>query len=141
MKENEMVFGIRAVIEAIQADKEIDKILVKRELQGELSRELFEVLKGRDIPVQRVPAERLDRLTRKNHQGVIAFIPAVTYQRLEDIIPFVYEQGKNPFIVLLDGITDVRNFGCHCYSGQRKRDSECGCHQNICRSVTCIACL
>ena len=119
MKENEMVFGIRAVIEAIQADKEIDKILVKRELQGELSRELFEVLKGRDIPVQRVPAERLDRLTRKNHQGVIAFIPAVTYQRLEDIIPFAYEQGKSPFIVLLDGITDVRNFGaiartCEC---------------------------
>ena len=78
MKENEMVFGIRAVIEAIQADKEIDKILVKRELQGDLSRELFSVLKGRDIPVQRVPAERLDRLTRKNHQGVIAFIPAVS---------------------------------------------------------------
>ena len=94
MKENEMVFGIRAVIEAIQADKEIDKILVKRELQGDLSRELFEVLKGRDIPVQRVPAERLDRLTRKNHQGVIAFIPAITYERLENIIPFVYEQGK-----------------------------------------------
>ena len=119
MKENEMVFGIRAVIEAIQADKEIDKILVKRELQGDLSRELFEVLKGRDIPVQRVPAERLDRLTRKNHQGVIAFIPAVTYERLENIIPFVYEQGKNPFIVLLDGVTDVRNFGaiartCEC---------------------------
>ena len=119
MKENEMVFGIRAVIEAIQADKEIDKILVKRELQGDLSRELFEVLKGRDIPVQRVPAERLDRLTRKNHQGVIAFIPAITYERLDNIIPFVYEQGKNPFIVLLDGVTDVRNFGaiartCEC---------------------------
>lgn len=119
MKENEMIFGIRAVIEAVQADKEIDKILVKRELQGELSKELFEVLKGREIPVQRVPQERLDRLTRKNHQGVIAFISAVTYQKLEDIIPFVYEQGKNPFIVLLDGITDVRNFGaiartCEC---------------------------
>ena len=119
MKENEMIFGIRAVIEAIQADKEIDKILVKRELQGELSKELFDVLKGREIPVQRVPMERLDRFTRKNHQGVIAFISAVTYQRLEDIIPFVYEQGKNPFIVLLDGITDVRNFGaiartCEC---------------------------
>lgn len=119
MKENELIFGIRAVIEAVQADKEIDKILVKRDLQGELVRELFDVLKGRDIPVQRVPAERLDRFTRKNHQGVIAFIPAVTYQRLEDIIPFVYEQGKDPFIVLLDGITDVRNFGaiarsCEC---------------------------
>ena len=111
MKENEMVFGIRAVIEAIQADKEVDKILVKRDLQGDLSKELFEVLRGREIPVQRVPAERLDRLTRKNHQGVIAFMSAVTYQSLEDIIPFVYEQGKDPFIVLLDGVTDVRNFG------------------------------
>ncbi len=119
MKENEMIFGIRTVIEAVLADKEIDKILVKRELQGELSRELFDVLKGRDIPVKRVPVECLDRITRKNHQGVIAFIPAVAYQRLEDIIPFVYEQGKNPFIVLLDGVTDVRNFGaiartCEC---------------------------
>jgi 23S rRNA (guanosine2251-2'-O)-methyltransferase len=119
MKENEMVFGIRAVIEAVQAGKEIDKVLLRKELQGELSRELFAVLKGRDIPVQRVPAERLDRLTRKNHQGVIAFIPAVVYQRLEEIIPFVYEQGRDPFIVLLDGITDVRNFGaiartCEC---------------------------
>ncbi|HAC22733.1 MAG TPA: 23S rRNA (guanosine(2251)-2'-O)-methyltransferase RlmB, partial [Porphyromonadaceae bacterium] len=119
MKENEIIFGIRAVIEAVQADKEIDKILVKRELQGDLSKELFEVLRGREIQVQRVPQERLDRITRKNHQGVIAFVSAVTYQRLEDIVPFVYEQGKDPFIVLLDGITDVRNFGaiartCEC---------------------------
>ena len=92
MKENEMVFGIRAVIEAIQADKEVDKILVKRDLQGDLSKELFEVLRGREIPVQRVPAERLDRLTRKNHQGVIAFMSAVTYQSLEDIIPFMSKE-------------------------------------------------
>jgi 23S rRNA (guanosine2251-2'-O)-methyltransferase len=119
MKENEMIFGLRAVIEAVQAGKEIDKILAKRELQSGLSKELFEVLKGRDIPVQRVPSERLDRLTHKNHQGVIAFISAIAYQHLEDIIPFLYEQGKNPFIVLLDGVTDVRNFGaiartCEC---------------------------
>ena len=119
MKENEMIFGVRAVIEAVQSDKEIDKILVKRELQSELSKELFQALKGRGLAVQRVPAERLDRITRKNHQGVIAFMSAVTYQRLEDMIPFIYEQGKNPFIVLLDGITDVRNFGaiartCEC---------------------------
>lgn len=119
MRENEMIFGIRAVIEAIQADKEIDKVLIKRDLQSDLAKELMALLKERGIPAQRVPAERLDRLTRKNHQGVIAFISAVTYQRLEDIIPFIYEQGKNPFIVLLDGITDVRNFGaiartCEC---------------------------
>lgn len=119
MKENEIVFGIHAVIEAIQAEKEIDKILIKREMQSDLSKELFDALRGKDIVVQRVPAERLDRVTRKNHQGVIAFIPAVTYQKLDQIVPFVYEQGKNPFIVLLDGITDVRNFGaiartCEC---------------------------
>ena len=106
-----MIFGIRAVIEAIEAGKEIDKVIVRRELQGDLSKELFALLKTRDIPVQRVPAERLDRFTRKNHQGVIAFLSAITYEHIEDIIPFLYESGKDPFILLLDGITDVRNFG------------------------------
>ncbi len=119
MKENELIFGIRAVMEAIQAGKEVDKVMVKRDLQGELSKELFEVLRGTDIPVQRVPVERLDRYTRKNHQGVVAFVSAVTYQKLEDIVPFVFEAGKNPLLVLLDGVTDVRNFGaiartCEC---------------------------
>ena len=119
MKENEMIFGVRAVIEAVQAGKEVDKILIKRDFHGELTRELFAIARETNIAVQRVPQEKLDRLTRKNHQGVIAFIPAVGYQKLEDIIPFLYEQGKVPFIVLLDGITDVRNFGaiartCEC---------------------------
>ena len=111
MKEKEMIFGIRAVIEAVEAGKDIDKVLVKRELQGELFKELQEVLRLHEIPMQRVPVERIDRITRKNHQGIIAFTSAVTYQKLEQIIPFLYEQGKNPFILVLDGITDVRNFG------------------------------
>ena len=119
MKESEMVFGIRAVIEAIQAEKEIDKVLVRRDLQGELAKELLELARERMIQVQRVPSERLDRYTRKNHQGVIAFMSAVIYQRLEDILPSIYEEGRDPFIVLLDGVTDVRNFGaiartCEC---------------------------
>jgi len=119
MKETEMIFGTRAVIEAIQAGKDIDKILMKRDLQSDLSRELFNIVRETKIPVQRVPQEKLDRLTRKNHQGVIAFISAVTYQRLEDIVPFLFEEGKNPLILLLDGVTDVRNFGaiartCEC---------------------------
>lgn len=111
MKEKEMIFGIRAVIEAIEAGKEIDKIIMRRELQGDLAKELLALLKSHDISVQRVPTERLDRFTRKNHQGVIAFLSAVTYEHLEDIVPFLYENGKDPFIVLLDGVTDVRNFG------------------------------
>ena len=119
MKETEMIFGTRAVIEAIQAGKEIDKILMKRDLQSDLSRELFSIVRATQIPVQRVPQEKLDRLTLKNHQGVIAFISAVTYQRLEDIVPFLFEEGKIPLIILLDGVTDVRNFGaiartCEC---------------------------
>lgn len=111
MKEKEMIFGIRAVIEAIEAGKEIDKVIIRRELQGDLSKELLALLKTGNIPVQRVPAERLDRFTRKNHQGVIAFLSAITYEKIEDIVPFLYENGKDPFILLLDGITDVRNFG------------------------------
>ena len=111
MKEKEMIFGIRAVIEAIEAGKEIDKIIVRKDLQGDLAKELFTVLNTNNIPVQRVPVERLTRYTRKNHQGVIAFLSAITYESIESIIPFLYENGKNPFIVLLDGITDVRNFG------------------------------
>ena len=107
----EMIFGIRAVIEAVEAGKDVDRVLVKRELQGELFRELQEVLILHEIPVQKVPLERIDRITKKNHQGVVAFMSAVTYQKIEDIVPRLYEEGKNPFIVILDGITDVRNFG------------------------------
>lgn len=63
--------------------------------------------------------ERINRITRKNHQGVVAFISSVTYQKTEDLVPFLFEEGKNPFFVMLDGITDVRNFGaiartCEC---------------------------
>jgi len=119
VEKSEMIFGVRAVIEAIEAGKEIDKILVKKDIQSELSKELFAALKGKMIPVQRVPVERINRITRKNHQGVIAFISAITYQRVEDVVPFLFEQGKNPLLVMLDGLTDVRNFGaiartCEC---------------------------
>lgn len=116
---NDMIFGVRAVIEALEAGKEIDKILVKRDIQSELSKELFAALKGSTIPVQRVPVERLNRITKKNHQGVVAFISPVTYQLTEQVVPFLFEQGKNPFFIMLDGVTDVRNFGaiartCEC---------------------------
>ncbi len=118
-EKNEMIFGVRAVIEAIQAGKEIDKILIKKDIQSDLARDLFAILKQTSIPVQRVPVERIDRITRKNHQGVVAFISPVTYQHTEDLVPFLFEQGKNPLFIMLDGITDVRNFGaiartCEC---------------------------
>ena len=119
MERNEMIFGIRAVIEAVEAGKDIDKILVKKDLQSDLAQELFAAVRGRNIVVQKVPVEKINRMSRKNHQGVLAFISAITYQYLDDIVPGLYEEGKNPFIILLDGITDVRNFGaiartCEC---------------------------
>ena len=117
--EKDMIFGIRAVIEAVQAGKDIDKILMRRDMTSELSRELFNALTGRKIPVQYVPIEKLNHITTKNHQGVVAFISPITYQNIEDIIPGIYEEGRMPFIVVLDGVTDIRNFGaiartCEC---------------------------
>jgi 23S rRNA (guanosine2251-2'-O)-methyltransferase len=115
----DMIFGLRAVIEAIEAGKEIDKILIRNELTSDLAKELFAGLQGRNIPVQRVPVDKLNGITQKNHQGVIAFMAAIEYQQITNIIPELYEQAKTPFIVVLDGVTDVRNFGaivrtCEC---------------------------
>jgi len=119
MNNNELLFGIRAVIEALHSDKQIDKVWIKRNLQSELAKELFDALKQRHITPQRVPLERLNRLSRKNHQGVIARISPISCRSLELLIPNIYEQGRSPFVVLLDGITDVRNLGaiartCEC---------------------------
>jgi 23S rRNA (guanosine2251-2'-O)-methyltransferase len=111
MEKSDYIFGIRAVIEAIEAGKQIDKIFIKKDLSSELAGELLSLMKGHRIIAQRVPVERLNRITRKNHQGVIAMLSAVTYYKLEHLVPELYEEGMLPFIVVLDGITDVRNFG------------------------------
>lgn len=111
MDSSDYIYGLRAIIEAIDAGKEIDKIFIKKDLSGELASELFDRIKQARIPVQRVPVERINRITRKNHQGALAILSAVTYHRLEHLVPQLYEEGLLPFIVVLDGITDVRNFG------------------------------
>ena len=119
MDPTDYIYGLRAIIEAIDAGKEIDKIFIKKDLSGELASELFERIRQTRIPVQRVPIERINRITRKNHQGAVAMLSAVTYHRLDHLVPQLYEEGLLPFIVVLDGITDVRNFGaiartCEC---------------------------
>lgn len=105
------IFGIRAVIEAIESGKNIDKVLIRKDLGGDLARELFVIIKEYGVLTQRVPAERLNRITRKNHQGVIAMVSPVEYQHIENLLPMLYEEGKVPFLLLLDGLTDTRNFG------------------------------
>ncbi len=119
MEESDYIFGIRAVMEAIEAGKDIDKVFVKSDLQGDLSKELFDLMRRYHIVAQKVPVERINRITRKNHQGVLAMLSPITYHRLDHLVPRLYEEGVLPFIVVLDGITDVRNFGaiartCEC---------------------------
>lgn len=108
---NQMVFGIRAVIEAIKSGKEIESLYVQRGLGGEIFQELKEITRQNNLTYQQVPVEKLNRITLKNHQGVIAFISPIVYHKIEDIIPAVYEKGETPLILILDGITDVRNMG------------------------------
>jgi 23S rRNA (guanosine2251-2'-O)-methyltransferase len=113
------IFGIRPVLEAIKAEKDIDKVLVTKGLIGELAGELFSELRKRNITIQYVPVEKINKYTNRNHQGVIAFISPITYHSVEEVVSSVFEKGKNPLIVVLDSITDVRNFGaiartCEC---------------------------
>ncbi|XOD66735.1 MAG: 23S rRNA (guanosine(2251)-2'-O)-methyltransferase RlmB [Flavobacteriales bacterium Tduv] len=105
------LYGIRPLIEAIRSGKTIDKLFVQKNLRGRGGQELIELAKTHDIPLQRVPVEKLNRLIRKNHQGVFAFLSPVDFHRVEDLLPLLYEQGKTPLLLVLDRITDVRNFG------------------------------
>lgn len=111
MEANEFIFGIRAVIEAIEAGRDVDTIYIKKDLQGDLIKELLGLIRSRHLPMRRVPLEKLNKFTRKNHQGVVATLSAVTYSSLGHVITQLYEDGILPLIVVLDGITDVRNFG------------------------------
>lgn len=105
------IYGLRPLIESIKAGKEIDRVLIQKGLKGELFPELFELIRQFQIPFQNVPIEKLNRLTRKNHQGIVAFVSSITYQPITEIVPAIYELGQVPLILILDGVTDVRNFG------------------------------
>jgi len=108
---NQMVFGIRAIIEAIKSGKEIENLYLQRGLTGGVILELRTLINEHEIGFQQVPIEKLNRLTPKNHQGAVAFISPISYDKIENIIPTIYEKGEVPLILILDGITDVRNFG------------------------------
>lgn len=106
-----MVFGIRAVMEAIDSGKDIESLFVQRGLSGPLFAELKALLKEHGVSFQSVPIEKLNRITKKNHQGVIAVISPITYHRIDELLPTIYEKGETPLLLMLDGVTDVRNMG------------------------------
>lgn len=111
MVNSDMIYGTRAVIEALLAGKDIDKIMVQTGLSNDLIKELLTVAKNNNVQVQFVPPEKLKRLSSKNHQGVICILSPITFASIDDLIFRAYNEGRDPFIVILDRITDVRNFG------------------------------
>jgi 23S rRNA (guanosine2251-2'-O)-methyltransferase len=118
MEDQNLIFGMRAVIEALNAGKEIEKILLQKGLSNELYNQLRQALKGQTIPLQFVPPEKLKRISDKNHQGVLAYLTEITYYSTEDLLTRIFEKGKTPLLLILDRITDVRNFGAIARSAE-----------------------
>lgn len=108
---SDFIYGTRAIIEAIESGKELDKLLIQKDAKNELTAELLKLCRDLSIPAQRVPIEKLNRVTRKNHQGAIAFLSSVDFASLDNLISEAYQKGESPFFIILDRITDVRNFG------------------------------
>lgn len=109
--QEQQIYGIRAVIEAVNAGKTIDRVFLQKGLQGTLYKELLATLQGAQIATQYVPIEKLNRISKKNHQGVIATLSPVEYQDFEELVIGVTESGKVPLFLVLDHLQDVRNFG------------------------------
>ncbi len=113
-----MIFGIRAIMENILAGNEIDKLMVQKGLGNPLLKELIQTARQHNVPVVQVPVEKLNRVTRKNHQGAIAMMSSVTFASLDNIINEAYGKGEEPFLLILDRVTDVRNFGAIARSAE-----------------------
>jgi len=111
MENDEYIYGTRAVIEAINTGKTVEKVFIKTGLNNELYQQLLSLLKEFEIAFQFVPLEKINRITRKNHQGVVAFISPIEYTNIEMLLPVIFESGQEPLLLILDQITDVRNFG------------------------------
>ena len=124
-KQENLIYGTRAVLEALHAGKEFDRLFLQKNIQNDLISELLNKIKESDVPYTRVPIEKLNSITRKNHQGVVGFISPISYASLDNVISSAYESGRSPFLLVLDRITDVRNFGAIC------RTAECAGVQAI----------
>lgn len=111
MEKDNQIFGIRAIIEAINAKKEIDKVFVQKDAQGDLMQDLMKTMKRNNINFSYVPVEKLNRLTPNNHQGAVATIAPISFVALETMVESVIESGKKPLFLILDQLSDARNFG------------------------------
>lgn len=117
MKE-EYIFGIQPVMEAIKQGKQIDKVLVQSDIKGPNITELRKLLKTHKVSNQNIPLAKLNHISRKNHQGVLAYLSPISFQPYQEIIANAYEQGKVPLVVILDRVSDVGNFGAICRTAE-----------------------
>lgn len=119
----ELIYGRHPVIDAIRNGTALEKLLLQQGTRGDLEKEVRKLSKEFGIPVQYVPKEKMNRLVKGNHQGLIGMVSIITYYRLEDLLPMLFEKSETPLIVLLDGVTDVRNLGAIARSAEC-----CGAH-------------
>ncbi len=123
-KEREdLVYGRHPVLEALASGRPVDKVFLQQGTRGEFEKELRNLCKTHGVPFTIIPPAKLGRMTRGNHQGVVAQLAAAAYQKTEDLLPLLYEQGHTPLLLLLDGVTDVRNLGAIARSAE-----VCGAH-------------
>lgn len=115
---SEIIYGTRPVLEAIEAGKDIDKIFVQKDSRSGPMSELLHHARQAQVPISFVPVEKLNRFTRQNHQGVVCLLSPVNYSSIENVLPSVFEKGETPLILILDRISDVRNFGAICRSAE-----------------------
>ena len=123
MKQSDVIYGRHPVLEALAAGQPVDKVYLQQGTRGEFEKELRQACKLHDVPMTLVPPAKLQRMVRGNHQGVVAQIAAAAYQKVEDVLPQIYERGESPLLLLLDGVTDVRNLGAIARSAE-----VCGAH-------------
>jgi 23S rRNA (guanosine2251-2'-O)-methyltransferase len=113
-----LIYGHHPVVEAIRAGKAVEKLFFQQGVRGELEKEIRQLSKEYGIPLQVVPKEKLNKLAGGNHQGVAAYLAIIEFQSIEDIVPHIFEQGQIPLFLMLDSVSDVRNFGAICRSAE-----------------------
>jgi 23S rRNA (guanosine2251-2'-O)-methyltransferase len=113
------IYGLRPVLEALEAGQDLEKILIRKGHDSPLAHELREALKHSGIQLQEVPVQKLNKFTgTEKHQGVVAFVSPITYQPLEEIVIDLYERGETPLLLMPVGVTDVRNLGAIARSAE-----------------------
>jgi 23S rRNA (guanosine2251-2'-O)-methyltransferase len=122
----DLIYGRHPVIDAINAGTSIDKLMLQQGTRGDFEKEIRQLARTHDIPLQYVPKERMNKMTKGNHQGIIGLLSLITYYKVEDVLPMIYEKGETPLLLILDGITDVRNLGAIARSAE-----VCGAHALI----------